>query len=117
MLLATRVPFKTGSPGAYNAPSTTLIVPRTFEEYIPYKDPKVAPWKDTNAAVSGDGMAGMAHGAAGHDMGTMKMPGASSPAASMPGHAMPMAPMDKSRPEAKPSPAPAGNADHSNHKM
>ncbi|GAB7547726.1 hypothetical protein [Cupriavidus sp. 8B] len=103
-----------------NAPTTTLTVPRTFEEYIPYKDPKVVPWKDTNAAVSGDGMAGMAHGAAGgmkHDMGTMKMPGASSPAAPMPGHTMPMGPVDKSLPEGGPSPAPGGNADHSNHKM
>lgn len=76
-----------------NAPTTTLTVPRTFDEYVPYKEPKVVPWKDTNAAVS------PASGAPVSDMGTMKMP---QPA---PARAVPVRPM------------PAGPADHSDHKM
>lgn len=101
-----------------NAPPTSLAVPRTFDEYMSYKDPKVVPWKDTNAAVSTNGAAGKGdtdHGGMKHDMDTMAPAGASSPAAPVPSHAMPRGSAAQPSKDGKTDRAPA--TDHSTHKM
>jgi len=98
-----------------NAPTTNLTVPRTFDEYLPYKEPKVAPWRETNAAVSsasGVPSGGADDGAGAdvkHDMGKMKAHEAAHPAQTEPAAGL--------LPEGKSLPAPAGNTGHSSHKM
>jgi len=103
-----------------SAPATNLTVPRTFDEYLPYQEPKVAPWRDTNSAVSptaGVQGGGMNHGggaAMKHDMGKMSRPAASpapAPEAARPASA------EGTPPDGNTRHAPAGHAGHANHQM
>ncbi len=94
-----------------NAPATRLTVPKTFDEYVPYKEPKVGPWKDTNAAVSSDGMAGMDHS----KMGDMKMAPQPGGGGQMQGHSMPVAPVAQPSQGGKTGQEPAQGSDHSKH--
>lgn len=103
-----------------DAPTTRLTVPKTFDEYVPYKEPKVGPWKDTNAAVSTDGMAGMDHSKmAGmkYDMGDMKTVPQRASGSQMQGHSMPVAPTAQPSQGGNTSQKPTQNSDHSTHKM
>lgn len=66
-----------------NAPTTALNVPRTFDDYARYQDPKVTRWQDTNKAAADDARGGMPH-----DMHDMAPAPASAPKpASSGGHA------------------------------
>jgi len=101
-----------------NAPASRLAVPRTFDEYVPYTEPKVGPWKDTNAAVSSDGMAGMDHSKMGdmkHDMGDMKTAPQPAGGSQMQGHSMPMAPAAQPSQGGTTGQEPAQGSDHSKH--
>jgi len=106
-----------------NAPTTNLTVPRTFDEYVPYREPKVMPWQDTNVAVSpasavqSEGAGHGAHAGTKHDMGKMKMPEASAPTTPKPAGATQAEPGHKSPTDSHSPQAPAGDTDHLNHKM